>query len=159
MNEEVDFILDSAKENMDRAMAHLEKSFAKIRAGKASPIMLSTVKVDYYGSPTPLSQVANVNTTDARTISVQPWEKNMVPVVERAIMEANLGFNPVTAGDLIWPQASYNGDDAIGLAKSINGTMTLIDAVGTDGADPGSGWSVAGVNNATKNHTLVRKSS
>ncbi|MDA0278130.1 MAG: ribosome recycling factor [Bacteroidetes bacterium] len=101
MNEEVDFILDSAKENMDRAMAHLEKSFAKIRAGKASPIMLSTVKVDYYGSPTPLSQVANVNTTDARTISVQPWEKNMLQEIEKAITNANLGFNPMNNGDLI----------------------------------------------------------
>ena len=86
---------------MDKAMAHLEKSFAKIRAGKASPIMLSTVKVDYYGSPTPLSQVANVNTTDARTISVQPWEKNMLQEIEKAITNANLGFNPMNNGDLI----------------------------------------------------------
>lgn len=101
MNEEVDFVLDSAKENMDKAMGHLEKSFAKIRAGKASPIMLSTVKVDYYGSPTPLSQVANVNTTDARTISVQPWEKNMLQEIEKAITNANLGFNPMNNGDLI----------------------------------------------------------
>ena len=101
MNEEVDFVLDSAKENMDKAMAHLEKSFAKIRAGKASPIMLSTVKVDYYGSPTPLSQVANVNTTDARTISVQPWERNMLQEIEKAITNANLGFNPMNNGDLI----------------------------------------------------------
>lgn len=101
MNEEVDFVLDSAKENMDKAMAHLEKSFAKIRAGKASPIMLSTVKVDYYGTPTPLSQVANVNTTDARTISVQPWEKNMLQEIEKAITNANLGFNPMNNGDLI----------------------------------------------------------
>ena len=101
MNEEVDFVLDSAKENMDKAMAHLEKSFAKIRAGKASPIMLSTVKVDYYGSPTPLSQVANVNTTDARNISVQPWEKNMLQEIEKAITNANLGFNPMNNGDLI----------------------------------------------------------
>ena len=101
MNEEVDFVLDSAKENMDKAMAHLEKSFAKIRAGKASPIMLSTVKVDYYGSPTPLSQVANVNTTDARTISVQPWEKNMLQEIEKAITNANLGFNPMNNCDLI----------------------------------------------------------
>ncbi len=101
MNEEVDFVLDSAKENMDKAMVHLEKSFAKIRAGKASPIMLSTVKVDYYGSPTPLSQVANVNTTDARTISVQPWEKNMLQEIEKAIANANLGFNPMNNGDLI----------------------------------------------------------
>jgi ribosome recycling factor len=101
MNEEVDFVLDSAKENMDKAMVHLEKSFAKIRAGKASPIMLSTVKVDYYGSHTPLSQVANVNTTDARTISVQPWEKNMLQEIEKAITNANLGFNPMNNGDLI----------------------------------------------------------
>ena len=86
---------------MDKAMAHLEKSFAKIRAGKASPIMLSTVKVDYYGSPTPLSQVANVNTTDARTISVQPWEKNMLQEIEKAITNANLGFNPMNNGEMI----------------------------------------------------------
>ncbi len=101
MNEELDFVLDSAKELMNKAMAHLDKSFAKIRAGKASPIMLSTVMVDYYGAPTPLSQVANVNTTDARTISVQPWEKNMLQEIERAITNANLGFNPMNNGDLI----------------------------------------------------------
>lgn len=101
MNEEVDFVLDSAKESMEKAMAHLEKSFAKIRAGKASPIMLSTVMVDYYGSPTPLSQVANVNTTDARTLSIQPWEKNMLQEIERAIINSNLGFNPMNNGDLI----------------------------------------------------------
>jgi len=101
MNEDVDFILDSAKENMNKAMAHLEKAFAKIRAGKASPIMLSSVMVDYYGSPTPLSQVANVNTTDARTISVQPWEKKMLHEIEKAITNANLGFNPMNNGDLI----------------------------------------------------------
>ena len=65
----------------------------------------------------------------------------------------------VNSGDLVWSQANYNGDDAVGLAKSINGTITLIDAVGTYGPDPGSGWSVAGVNNATANHTLVRKCS
>lgn len=101
MNEELDFVLDSAKELMNKAMAHLEKSFAKIRAGKASPIMLSTVMVDYYGSPTPLSQVANVNTTDARTLSIQPWEKNMLQEIERAIINSNLGFNPMNNGDLI----------------------------------------------------------
>lgn len=101
MNEEVDFVLDSARESMDKAMTHLEKSFAKIRAGKASPIMLSTVMVDYYGSPTPLAQVANVNTTDARTLSVQPWEKKMLQQIEKAIINANLGFNPMNNGDLI----------------------------------------------------------
>ena len=101
MNEELDFVLDSTKEQMNKAMAHLEKAFAKIRAGKASPIMLSTVMVNYYGAPTPLSQVANVNTTDARTISVQPWEKNMLQEIEKAIINSNLGFNPMNNGDLI----------------------------------------------------------
>lgn len=101
MNEEISFILDAAKESMDAAIAHLEKEFMKIRAGKASPAMLSNVKVDYYGSQTPLSQVANINTPDARTISVQPWEKNMLQEIEKAIMIANLGFNPMNNGDTI----------------------------------------------------------
>lgn len=101
MNEEIKFILDSAKESMDGAMTHLEKAFMKIRAGKASPAMLSTVMVDYYGSQTPLSQVANINTPDARTISVQPWEKNMIPEIEKAIMNSNLGFNPMNNGESV----------------------------------------------------------
>lgn len=101
MNEEIKFILDTTKESMDGSMEHLEKAFMKIRAGKASPMMLSSVMVDYYGSPTPLSQVANVNTPDARTISVQPWEKNMLQEIERAIMVANLGFNPMNNGDFV----------------------------------------------------------
>ena len=86
---------------MDAAMKHLEKAFVKIRAGKASPIMLSSVMVEYYGSQTPLGQIANVNTPDARTISVQPWEKNMLHEIEKAIMNANLGFNPMNNGDNI----------------------------------------------------------
>lgn len=101
MNEEIELILDEAKEQMQAAMSHLEKAFAKIRAGKASPVMLSTVQVDYYGSMTPLSQVANVNTPDARTLSVQPWEKSMLQEIEKAILNANLGFNPMNNGDLI----------------------------------------------------------
>ena len=101
MNEEVQFILDSTKEGMDAAIAHLEREFLKIRAGKASPAMLSSILVDYYGSQTPLSQVANVNTPDGRTISVQPWEKGMLHEIEKAIMNANLGFNPMNNGDLI----------------------------------------------------------
>jgi ribosome recycling factor len=99
MNEEIDFILDTAKEGMDAAIAHLEKEFVKIRAGKASPAMLSSVLVEYYGSQTPISQVANVNTPDARTITVQPWEKSMLSEIEKAIMNANLGFNPMNNGD------------------------------------------------------------
>ncbi|MDT0539172.1 MULTISPECIES: ribosome recycling factor [Croceitalea] len=101
MNEEVTFVLDTTKEGMDGAMSHLEKAFIKIRAGKASPMMLSTVKVEYYGSPTPLSQVANVNTPDARTISVQPWEKSILQDIESAIMNANIGFNPMNNGEMI----------------------------------------------------------
>lgn len=101
MNEEIDFILDTAKEGMQSAIAHLEREFMKIRAGKASPAMLSSVLVDYYGSQTPLSQVANINTPDGRTISVQPWEKNMLQEIEKAIMNANLGFNPMNNGDYV----------------------------------------------------------
>lgn len=101
MNEEITFVLDSTKENMDAALTHLEKAFVKIRAGKASPVMLSTVMVDYYGTQTPLSQVANINTPDALTLSVQPWEKNMIPEIETAIMNANLGFNPMNNGESV----------------------------------------------------------
>lgn len=101
MNEEIKFILDTTKEAMDNAIKHLEKQFVNIRAGKASPAMLGSVMVNYYGSQTPLSQVANVNTPDGRTITVQPWEKNMLQEIERGIQIANLGFNPMNNGDLI----------------------------------------------------------
>lgn len=101
MNEEVEFILDTAKEQMDNAVAHLKKELANIRAGKASPAMLRSVMVDYYGSQTPLNQVANVNTPDARTITVQPWEKAMLQEIERGIMIANIGFNPMNNGESI----------------------------------------------------------
>ncbi|RKF04229.1 ribosome recycling factor [Tenacibaculum lutimaris] len=101
MTEEIDFILDSAKEAMNGAIEHLVKELRSIRAGKASPAMLANVQVDYYGSATPLGQVANVNTPDARTISIQPWEKNMLQEIEKAIMLANLGFNPMNNGENI----------------------------------------------------------
>lgn len=101
MNEEIDLIIASAKEGMDSTVAHLEKSLLNIRAGKASPQMLGAVFVDYYGSQTPLSQVANVNAVDARTLTVTPWEKNMLQPIEKAIMIANLGLNPMNNGDNI----------------------------------------------------------
>jgi len=101
MNEDIQFILDTTKEAMDNAIKHLEKQLANIRAGKASPAMLGSVMVDYYGSQTPLSQVANVNTPDGRTITVQPWEKSMLQEIERGIMYANLGFNPMNNGESI----------------------------------------------------------
>jgi len=99
--EEIEFILDSTKESMIGSIAHLEKEFLNIRAGKASPQMLGGVFVDYYGSQTPLSQVANINVPDARTITITPWEKNMLHPIEKAIMIANLGFNPMNNGDNI----------------------------------------------------------
>ena len=99
MNEDIQFIIDSAKESMDNAIQHLTKQFSNIRAGKASPSMLGSVMVDYYGSQTPLTQVANVNTPDGRTITVQPWEKNMIQPIEKAIQIANLGFNPMNNGE------------------------------------------------------------
>ncbi len=101
MEEEIQFILDGTKEAMENALKHLEKQLLTIRAGKASPAMLSSVMVEYYGSPTPLSQVANVNTPDGRTITVQPWEKTMLQEIEKGILVANLGFNPMNNGESI----------------------------------------------------------
>jgi len=101
MQEEMQFIVDAAKESMDSAITHLEKEMLNIRAGKANPIMLSGVKVEYYGTPTPLSQVANINTPDGKTLTVQPWEKNILADVEKAILVANLGFNPMNNGESI----------------------------------------------------------
>jgi len=101
MNEEIQFILDSAKEAMEGAMSHLDSQLQKIRAGKASPLMLSSVMVDYYGTATPLQQVANVSALDGRTLSIQPWEKSILEEVERAIINANLGLNPQNNGESI----------------------------------------------------------
>ena len=101
MNEELQFILDSAKESMQSAVSHLENELLNIRAGKANPVMLKSVMVDYYGSPTPLSQVANVNTPDGRTLTIQPWEKSLLTEIEKGIMIANLGFNPMNNGESI----------------------------------------------------------
>ena len=101
MEEEIQFLLDVTKEKMDKAISHLEKELIGIRAGKADPNMLSNITVDYYGNATPLTQVANVNTPDARTISIQPWEKNMIGPIEKAIQLANIGLNPVNNGEVI----------------------------------------------------------
>lgn len=101
MNEEVKMYMDEAKEQMQNALVHLENELAKIRAGKANPKILNDVLVDYYGSPTPLSQVANITAPDPRTIAVQPWEKNMLGPIQKAIMNANLGFNPDNNGEVV----------------------------------------------------------
>ncbi|RFN59550.1 ribosome recycling factor [Marixanthomonas ophiurae] len=101
MEDEIEFLIDGTREAMDKAVNHLEKQLANIRAGKASPSMVGSVMVDYYGSPTPLSQVANVNTPDGMTISIQPWEKSLIPEIEKGIQIANLGFNPQNNGESI----------------------------------------------------------
>ena len=93
--EELEFIIEASEESMSNAIKHLEKELLNIRAGKANPSMLSSVKLDYYGSTTPLSQIANINTPDAQTLSIQPWEKDKLQDIEKAIMVANLGFNPM----------------------------------------------------------------
>ncbi len=101
MTEEIKFILETTEESMLKALKFLEKQLMNIRAGKASPGMVGGVMVDYYGTPTPLSQVANINTPDGRTLSIQPWEKSMIPEIEKGILKANLGFNPMNNGDNI----------------------------------------------------------
>lgn len=101
MTEEVQFELDSAKEGMQQSIDRLEKELMKIRAGKANPSMLSSVKIDYYGALTPLSQVANVNTPDAKTLTVQPWEKGLIESISKAIIDSNLGLNPQNNGEVI----------------------------------------------------------
>lgn len=101
MNEEVKLYMDDAKEQMQHTLTHLENELAKIRAGKANPKILNDVLVDYYGTPTPLSQVANITVPDPRTIAIQPWEKQMIAPIEKAIMNANLGFNPDNNGEVV----------------------------------------------------------
>ena len=101
MSEEVDLIIEATEDDMKGAISHLKKQLMNIRAGKASPNMLTNVQVEYYGSMTPLSQVSNINIPDARTISIQPYEKQMIVEIEKAIMNANLGFNPTNNGESV----------------------------------------------------------
>lgn len=101
MQEEVQMVIDICRERMEHALTHLDKELVHIRAGKASPRMLDTVVVSYYGSMVPLSQVSNISTPDARTIVVQPWEKPMIHPIEKAIINSNLGFNPDNNGEII----------------------------------------------------------
>jgi ribosome recycling factor len=101
MSELVKKQVTDAKALMDKAIDHADNELNKIRAGKANPSMLDDISVDYYGTPTPLSQVGSVNTPDARTLIVQPWEKSLLPAIEKAIKEANLGVNPQNDGVII----------------------------------------------------------
>lgn len=101
MAEDVSSIIANASDHMNKAINHLEVELTKIRAGKANPQMLDGIQVDYYGSAMPINQVANISVLDARTLSIQPWEKNMLQPIERAIIAANIGINPQNDGALI----------------------------------------------------------
>ncbi len=101
MEEDLQFVFDSAKEAMDKALERLDHELARIRAGKASPSMLGSVQVEYYGSMTPLKNVANVNTPDSKTLQIQPFEKGLLEEIEKGIMRANLGFNPMNDGKVV----------------------------------------------------------
>ena len=101
MTEELELLLDDAESSMKKAISHLEAELVKIRAGKANPNMLDGITVEYYGAPTPINQVANVSVLDARTISIQPWEKKMLQAIERSIMAANIGITPQNDGNQI----------------------------------------------------------
>jgi len=101
MTDDLSFILEEGKESMTKAINHLEAELVKIRAGKANPTMLDGIFVEYYGNTTPINQVGNISAMDARTISIQPWEKNMLQPIERAIIAANIGINPQNDGNII----------------------------------------------------------
>lgn len=101
MSENLQSIIEDTAATMGKAIDHLEAELTKIRAGKANPTMLDGIVADYYGNPTPINQVANISVLDARTISIQPWEKNMLQPIERAIIAANIGINPQNDGNII----------------------------------------------------------
>ncbi len=101
MTEDITTIIAGAEELMKKAINHLEAELIKIRAGKANPQMLDSIVVDYYGSPMPINQVANISVMDARTLTIQPWEKNMLQPIERAIINANIGVTPQNDGVII----------------------------------------------------------
>jgi ribosome recycling factor len=101
MSEDLSLILDDAEEHMVKAIQHLEIELVKIRAGRANPNMLDGIVVDYYGSPTPIGQIGNISVVDARTITIQPWEKNMLQPIERSIINSNIGLTPQNDGNII----------------------------------------------------------
>lgn len=101
MSDELNKIEDHAHEAMEKAISHLETELIKVRAGKANPNIVDGIVVDYYGTPTPINQVGNITVADARTLNIQPWEKNMLQPIERAIINANIGITPQNDGNII----------------------------------------------------------
>jgi ribosome recycling factor len=101
MNEDIDLLLEEVRDKMEKALRHLEHELAKLRAGRANPALLDGITIDYYGVSSPLSQVSNINTPDPKTFLVQPWEKNMLGPIEKAILAANIGLTPMNTGEVI----------------------------------------------------------
>jgi ribosome recycling factor len=101
MTDELELIRDEADERMDKSIRHLEYELSHLRAGRANPLLLDGINIDYYGTSTPLTQVSNINTPDARSIIIQPWEKSMLGVIEKAILAANIGMTPMNNGEII----------------------------------------------------------
>lgn len=101
MADDLTTIIDHSEESMDKAISHLEVELVKVRAGKANPNLVDGIVVDYYGTPTPINQVGNISVLDARTLTIQPWEKNMLQPIERSIIAANIGINPQNDGNMI----------------------------------------------------------
>src|ERR671917_441670 len=101
MSDELATIIIEAEDSMDKAISHLEVELVKVRAGKANPNLIDGLVVDYYGTPTPINQVGNISVADARTLTIQPWEKNMLQPIERSIIAANIGITPQNDGNMI----------------------------------------------------------
>jgi ribosome recycling factor len=101
MNEDVELVIEETRDRMQKALEHLEYELSRLRAGRANPVLLDGITVDYYGVNSPLSQVSNINTPDPKTILIQPWEKNMLGTIEKAILAANIGLTPMNNGEVI----------------------------------------------------------
>jgi ribosome recycling factor len=148
-SDELDFTLEMVKEGMDSAIERLAKELAKVSAGKANPAMVNDLQLEYYGSPSTISKVANVQIADARTIAIQPWEKSMLAPIERAIFEANLGVTPMNDGemvrisippltterrkDLVKRTRTYGEDAKVSIRSERQKAMTAIKAAVKDG--------------------------
>jgi ribosome recycling factor len=171
MNEEIEFIIDATKEAMETAMVHLSSQLQKIRAGKASPMMLSKVQVEYYGALTPIGQVANVSATDGRTLTVQPFEKSIIEAIEKGIAHANLGLNPQNNGESIIinipalteerrkdlsKQAKAEGEDAkVGLRNTRKDANNSIKHLNSNGlSDDQTKDAEASIQNITNAYTV-----
>ncbi|MFQ5446153.1 MAG: ribosome recycling factor [Saprospiraceae bacterium] len=147
--EEINHAMTGLKESLENTIKHLQFELSKVRTGKASPNMLADIAVDYYGSMTPLNQVASISTSDARTLNIQPWEKSLLPAIERAIFEANLGVTPMNDGeqvrlnipplteerrrDLVKKAKSYGEEAKISLRSSRHKALDVIKKAVKDG--------------------------